>query len=161
MDIRILGYLSASFLLEHEPSKWDVLVILDSDVTPTDFLQSHACRHLFLRFDDIEQVTDGRQLVTSDQIAQGLEFATDSSRLLISCRAGQSRSAAMAYLVSCREQGADAATKIIDPTRHMPNRLVVSLGARLPTGIFRNLFGNKELLFCCARSVATKISHNN
>ncbi|NQT13566.1 MAG: dual specificity protein phosphatase family protein [Planctomycetes bacterium] len=131
MDIRICGYLSASFLLEHEPLKWDALVVLDAKVIATDFVQSHTRKHLFLRFDDIERPTGNRRLVTSDQLARGLEFAKDSSRLLISCRAGQSRSAALAYLIACRDLGVDAAQKMIDPKRHVPNRLVVSLGAAL------------------------------
>jgi predicted protein tyrosine phosphatase len=123
--------LSASFWLENEPSHWDALVILDSKATATDFVQSHTRRHLFLRFDDIEHATEGRRLVTSDQVAQGLEFAIGSKRLLVSCRAGQSRSAAMAYLIACRGGSVEVALSLIDPTRHIPNPLVVRLGTAL------------------------------
>ena len=129
MEIRIHGYLAASFFLEQEPSRWDALIILDSKLSATPFVQSHARRHAFLRFDDIERPTEGRQLVTRDDVAQGLEFAVGSDRLLISCRAGQSRSAAMAYLIACRENGVASALALIDPTRHVPNPLIVRLGA--------------------------------
>lgn len=131
MEIRICGYLAASYLLENAPSQWDALVILDSRATASEFVQSHSRRHLYLRFDDIERPTKGGQLVTADQLAQGLEFALGSQRLLVACRAGQSRSAALAYLAACRQQGVSEALKLLDPRRHIPNPLVVSLGAQL------------------------------
>ena len=34
----------------------------------------------------------------------------------------------MAYLIRCREVGVAEAVGLLDPTRHRPNRLVVSLG---------------------------------
>ena len=129
MDIRIYGYLAASYLLEIEPSQWDTLVVLDSKVSPSDFVQSHSVRHRFLRFDDVDRLPEGRQPFTSDDVASGLVFAVVSDRLLVTCRAGQSRSAAMAYLIACRDQGVEAALNLIDPTRHIPNPLVVRLGA--------------------------------
>lgn len=129
MELRIQGYVAASFLLEQEPSRWDALVILDSHAVVTEFVQSHARRHAFLRFDDVERATDGRQIVTQDLLAQGFEFARGCDCLLVTCRAGQSRSAAIAYLIGCREHGFDQALELIDPTRHIPNPLVVRLGA--------------------------------
>ncbi len=131
MDLRIGGYLPASYLLENEPAKWDALVILDSQLEATDFVRTHGRRHLYLRFDDIQHATEDRRLVTSAQVAEGLEFAKGSQRLLVSCRAGQSRSAAMAYLIACQELGVAAALAAIDPTRHIPSPLVVRLGAAL------------------------------
>ena len=40
MEIRIGGYLEASFLLEREPKQWHALVMLDSGKEPTDFVQA-------------------------------------------------------------------------------------------------------------------------
>ena len=131
MEIRIHSYLAASFLLEQEPSRWDALVILDSKVSAAGFVQSQARRHTFLRFDDVDRAKEGRQVVTPDQLVQGFEFALESKQLLVSCRAGQSRSAAMAFLIACHNIGVDAALELIDPTKHVPNALVVSLGARV------------------------------
>jgi predicted protein tyrosine phosphatase len=131
MDIRICSYLTASVLLENEPGRWDALVILDSHVAVSDFVQSHSRRHLFLRFDDVERSAENRQIVRSDHIAEAVAFAKSSERLLVSCRAGQSRSSAVGYLIACREQGADAALSLLDPTRHAPNPLVVSVGAAM------------------------------
>lgn len=129
MEIRICSYLLASYVLQADPSAWDALVILDSNVKPTEFVDSHTRRRSYLWFDDIEQSIVNRRVVTSEQIAEGLEFATGSSRLLVCCRAGQSRSAALAYVIACREFGAQSAIELLDPRRHIPNRLVVRLGA--------------------------------
>lgn len=131
LTVRICGYLQASFLLEREAVRWDALVILDSQSSPTDFVELHARRHLYLRFDDVDRPMEGRRLVTTEQIAQGLDFCTGGGHVLISCRAGQSRSAAMAYLVACKYQGIDEGLKLIDPKRHIPNPLIVRLGAGL------------------------------
>ncbi len=133
MEIRIGGYLAASFLLENEPATWDALVILDSGVTATNLMRLQARRHCILRFDDIQQATEDRVLVTSEQIKQGLDFANGSQKLLVSCRAGQSRSAAMAYLIACQANGVDAALRLIDPTRHVPSPRIVKLAASLHT----------------------------
>ena len=37
----------------------------------------------------------------------------------------------MAYLIACQERGAAEAIKLLDPIRHRPNRLVVSIGDSL------------------------------
>jgi predicted protein tyrosine phosphatase len=131
MDIRICGYIPASFLLEHESGHWDTILVVDSTAAATDFVALHACRHLVLQFDDVECATVGRQAPTTEQIARGLDFACGSQRLLISCRAGQSRSAAMAYLAGCQVHGVEAAIRLINPKRHIPNRLIITLGAAI------------------------------
>src|SRR5262249_22521445 len=55
VEIRIGSYVTASFLLEREPNQWHALVVLDSGNEATDFVKAHACSHLYLRFDDIEE----------------------------------------------------------------------------------------------------------
>ncbi len=49
----------------------------------------------------------------------------------MSCRAGRGRSVALAYVICCRQYGVAEALKLLDPTRHRPNRLVVRLGDSL------------------------------
>jgi predicted protein tyrosine phosphatase len=131
MEIRICGYLPASWLLEQEPKQWHALVILDSVIRPTNFVESHALSHLYLHFDDIETPQAGKQVPTSRLIEQGLEFGRAKDRLLVSCRAGQSRSTAMAYLICCQEQGPLQALQLLNPTRHRPNRRVIEIGDAL------------------------------
>jgi predicted protein tyrosine phosphatase len=131
MEIQIGGYLAASLRLEREPQHWHALVILDSRQRPTDFVPAVARSHLCLRFDDIEEPRVNLQTPTRDQIAQALEFAQGKDKLLVSCRAGQGRSAALGYVIGCRERGVADALKLLNPTRHRPNRLVVSLGDAL------------------------------
>lgn len=131
MDIRIGGYLKASYLLEQEPNQWHALVILDSGLEATDFVKTHARSHCFLRFDDIDEPRRNRQTPSRLQIEQGLEFAKGKDKLLVACRAGQGRSVALAYVISCQEHGVAQAVQRLDPTRHQPNRLVVSVGAAL------------------------------
>jgi predicted protein tyrosine phosphatase len=131
VQIRIGSYLAASLLLEREPRQWDTLVVLDSGKKATDFLQTHARTSLCLRFDDIEQAHTGKQLPTRDEIEQALAFAKGKDRLLVSCRAGRGRSVALAYVICCREHGPVEALKLLDPTRHRPNCLVVRIGDTL------------------------------
>jgi predicted protein tyrosine phosphatase len=128
MEIRVCGYVAASLLLEQEPNQWDVLVILDTGINPTDFVAQHTLRHLFLFFDDIEEPRQGKQLVTSHLVKQGLDFAAGKEKVLVTCRAGQSRSAAMAFLIACECMGRQQAIEILDPTRHRPNRRVIEVG---------------------------------
>jgi predicted protein tyrosine phosphatase len=128
MEIHVGGYVAASLLLEREPKQWHTLVLLDSDKQATDFVRDHSRSHLCLRFDDIEEPRANKQIPTRTQIAQAIEFARGKDKLLVSCRAGRGRSVALAYVICCRERGAAEALKLLDPTRHRPNRLVISLG---------------------------------
>jgi predicted protein tyrosine phosphatase len=131
VEIRIGGYLWGSFLLEREPKRWHALVVLDSGKQPTDFVEAHARSHLYLRFDDVEEHRANKESPTKVQIQQALEFAAGKDKLLVACRAGQGRSVALAYVIGCRECGVPGALRLLDPTRHRPNRLVVSLGDAL------------------------------
>ncbi|AMV25765.1 Dual specificity phosphatase, catalytic domain [Gemmata sp. SH-PL17] len=130
-EIRIAGYLAASLLLEREPKQWHALVLLDSGKEASDFIQEHTVSHLCLRFDDIEEPRVNKLTPTRSQIAQALEFAKGKDKLLVSCRAGRGRSVALAYIICCRTRGISEALNLLDPTRHRPNRLVVSLGDTL------------------------------
>jgi len=131
VEIRIGGYLAASFLLEREPKQWHALVLLDSGKEPTDFVQRHALSHLYLWFDDVEESRANKQPPTRAQIEQALAFARGKDKLLVTCRAGQGRSVATAYLICCQERGVAEAIELLDPTRHRPNRLMVALGDAL------------------------------
>ena len=128
MEIRIRSYIAASFLMEQEPGQWDALVILDSSASEaTDFLKSHTRSYLCLRFDDVEEARSNKLSPSRVLVEQGLAFAKGKDKLIVSCRAGRGRSVAMAYAIACRERGSAEAIKLLDPTRHRPNRLVVKM----------------------------------
>ncbi len=131
MEIRIGGYLAASFLLEHEPRQWDAIVMLDSRKQATDFVKAYARSFLYLSFDDVEQRRPEKQEPAKALIEQALTFSRGKTRLLVVCRAGQGRSVGLAYVISCREHGVGEALKLLDPTKHRPNRLVVAIGDEL------------------------------
>ena len=131
MNIVIRNYLSGSFTLESEPNRWDAIVILDSGLVPSDFVAQHATRFLYLRFDDVISESHGKRLPTGDDLQAALDFARQSENLMVCCRAGQSRSAATAFLICHEMNGADAARALLDPKRHIPNPLIIDMGARL------------------------------
>lgn len=131
MEIRVAGYVAASLLLEREPGQWHTLVVLDSGKQATEFVKEHARSYCYLRFDDVEEQWANKETPTKSTIEPGLNFAKDKDKLLVSCRAGQGRSVALAYAICCREHGVQEALKILNPTRHRPNRLVVAIADTL------------------------------
>ena len=131
MNIVIRNYLSGSFTLESEPNKWDAIVILDSGLAHSDFVAQHAKRFLYLRFDDVVADSQGKRSPTSNDVQEAIEFSRESEHLMVCCRAGQSRSAAIAFLICNTLNGADAARDLLDPKRHIPNSLIIDIGARL------------------------------
>ena len=129
MKIAIHNYLAGSYLLESLPRTWDAIVILDSQLREPEFVKEYSRNHLFLRFDDITTCAFGKRTPTVDQIESALSFAADSDRLMVCCRAGQSRSAAIAFSAAFNKFGADAAIGLLNPKRHSPNTLVIDLAA--------------------------------
>jgi predicted protein tyrosine phosphatase len=130
-SIAVRSYLAASYLLLQEPNTWDAIVILDSDLSPSDFVERLARRHLYLRFDDVAQDGDGKRAPAYDDIRRGLEFAKAADNLLVCCRAGQSRSAALGLSAAYQCGGWGAALGLLNPMRHAPHALVVALAAKV------------------------------
>ena len=131
MKIVIRNYLAASFLLEQEPLVWDAIVILDSGLMETDFVATNSRGHFYLRFDDVVAATTSKRPPTISDIRKAMDFATNSENLLVSCRAGQSRSVATAFLIAFQQMGSIAALSLLNPKRHSPNSLIVKLGEQL------------------------------
>ena len=131
MIVQIRNYLAASHLLSTQPSSWAAIVIIDSQSKATDFVANHTTAHLLLRFDDITAPKSGKQMVDTRQLQLALDFAADQEQLIVSCRAGQSRSAAVAHAISFQNNGPDAANEILNPRRHNPNRHVIETVAPL------------------------------
>ncbi len=154
MEIRIGGYVPASLLLEREPGQWNALAVLDTGKVPTGFLRAQAASYSYLHFDDVERPFPGKTSPSELLIDQGLEFAKGKDQLLVSCRAGQSRSPAIAYLICCQEMGVEEAVKVLDPTRHRPNPWVIEIGSAV--------LGNAEIRHqfqdWCKRNSHVKLS---
>jgi len=129
--VEIRNYIAASHLLATQSGQWSAIVILDSQSTATDFIERHTVDHLLLRFDDITAPKQGRRMADVRSLQSALQFAAGREKLVVSCRAGQSRSAAVAHAISFQYNGADAASELLNPQRHSPNRHVVETMAPL------------------------------
>ena len=130
MNIVIRDYLSGSFLLEREPKAWDAIVILNSGIAHTNFVAKHAREHLYVQFDDVDSDFGDKRAPTPNEIEAILGFAPHSKNLMVCCRAGQSRSSACAFLICYQRLGAKAAYEMLNPERHIPNSLIIAIGAR-------------------------------
>lgn len=131
MEVLVRNYLAGSFLLQQQPSCWDAVVILDSGLRPSNFVADHSSRHVFLVFDDVTTPCTDKRLAVLSDIQTAIEFAKSSKRLMVCCRAGQSRSAAIATIIMAQHSGVEAAISLLDPKRHVPNSRVITLGTEL------------------------------
>jgi predicted protein tyrosine phosphatase len=131
MKIEIHNYLSCSFLLENEPDQWDSIVILDSKLPESQFVIDQSRRFLQLSFDDITSPVSGQVAPYSDAIEQAIQFGTESEKLIVCCRAGQSRSSATAFSVLYEKLGSQAALELLNPKRHSPNYLILQIADRI------------------------------
>ena len=134
MNIAIHNYLTGSYLLESEPQKWDAIVILDTGLTHSNFVSRYSRRFLYLYFDDVIINSLGRRAPSHDDIKDAIEFSGQSDNLLVCCRAGQSRSAATAFVICHIRKGADAALELLNPKRHIPNTRIIEIGSILTNG---------------------------
>ena len=131
MDIAIRNYLAGSHLLESDANSWDAIIILDSNLRESGFVENHARNSVILRFDDVTTPARGKHPPVVEQVNSALEFASDSDRLMVCCRAGQSRSAAIAFSVAFQKLGHDSAVNLLNPKRHSPNSLIIDLAATI------------------------------
>jgi predicted protein tyrosine phosphatase len=92
---------------------------------------SKAKNCLCLKFDDIEFERTGYKIVEAKQIRQAIEWAKDKDKLIVACRAGISRSSAMAYLIAASKEGPQEAINILDMSVHQPNPLVIGIGSAI------------------------------
>lgn len=94
-------------------------------------LTSIAENCLCLIFDDSEFNHVGREIVSEHHIAEALEWAQDKPDIVVACRAGISRSSALAYIIECTRVEPEKALDVLDLNEHQPNRLVVQVGSDL------------------------------
>jgi len=128
LEIKILSYLACSDLLASHPKEWSVVVILDSDRTLSSFVEDKSIDFLKLKFDDIKRPRYGKMEPRIEDMTAALDFSRSRDQIIVCCRAGQSRSAALGFVLAYGKTG-DEAIGIWDPTKHKPNTKVLELAA--------------------------------
>ena len=131
MEIAIRSYVAGSHLLESDARPWDAIVILDSNIRESKFVENNTRNCLILRFDDVITAAQGKRPPTVDDVGSAIQFGNDCERLMVCCRAGQSRSVATAFSIAYHNLGADAAFDLLNPKRHSPNSLIIDLASTL------------------------------
>jgi len=126
MKIEIHNYLSCSHRLETSSQEWDSIVILDSTLEESEFVSLHSRNSLQLRFDDITSCVAHKMLPDAESIAAAVRFGLQSDKLIVCCRAGQSRSSATAFSIAYERIGSDALA-LLNPERHSPNFRILQI----------------------------------
>ena len=129
MEIDICSHGVLLGLLSSDAGRRDVLLVTNPGVGPPEGVPPLARRLLHLQFDDFASPRPGVLLPTASDVRRALNWAAASEHLVVSCHAGVSRSAALAYLVRCRACPPPEAVKILVRGWHRPNELIVRLGA--------------------------------
>ncbi len=131
MEIEIHNYLSCSHRLATESGRWDSIVILDSSLGESQFVRQHSRNSLQLRFDDITTSETNKIEPNSELISSALSFGLLTEKLIVCCRAGQSRSAATAFAIVYEKLGKLEAMKLLNPKRHSPNYRILQIADEL------------------------------
>lgn len=121
----LLGVLSA------EPGVLDLLLVTNPGTDPPADVLSLARRVLLLQFDDFTEARPGVVLPSTEDVQKALDWSAGGGDLVVCCHAGVSRSAALAYIIRCRDWSPEKALDILTPGWHRPNALIVRLGAAL------------------------------
>lgn len=118
-------------MLATEPGRRDLIVISNPGAGLPDGVEGLPRRLLHLEFDD--QVLPGPDVVlaTADDVRRALDWSAGHQRLVVCCHAGISRSAAVAYVIACRDQPPREALGVLTARWHFPNERIVRLGADL------------------------------
>ena len=96
-----------------------------------NMITDKATNCLCLIFDDVEVESPTRKTASKEQIQQAIDWAKDKDDLIVACRAGISRSSAIAYLIACSKSKPEEAVNILDMSIHQPNRLIIERGAKV------------------------------
>jgi predicted protein tyrosine phosphatase len=139
--IRILSHRQAAKVVSSD----DYVLLLNSPHSVTEAvkkIRETAKDCLYLEFHDVPIKRPSLVEPKSEDVAAALEWIKDKdhSKVICSCEAGISRSSAMAYVISCQSQPPEEAIKALDVNVHIPNTLIVSLGADL-LGKFKPAWG--------------------
>lgn len=132
MSIIIASRNKSRELTGYEPGKYNVVSILEPDMEAPPEVREHAKAYIKLNFHDIEYERQPYVHPTEEHVRAALDWARDKDDLVVACRAGISRSSAIAYLIQCeREHHPRLATAILVPLKHHPNSMIVKLGSKI------------------------------
>jgi predicted protein tyrosine phosphatase len=130
--IKILPRNDIRVLVKQNPGIHDCIVIYEPgrEAEVAEILPN--CRsHLALGFHDITMARNDAIEPQPKHIWEALNWASDKQDIYVACRAGVSRSSAIAYLIACTRMTPEQAVLILDPDRHIPNELLIKHGSRI------------------------------
>lgn len=119
-------------LVNENPNELDCIIIYEpnQNMEINDILP--LCKsYLELAFHDISSTREGYIEPKKEHVIKALEYAKNRKNLHVACRAGISRSSAIAYLIECQRTNPQEAIKILDSTKHMPNELLIHYGGQI------------------------------
>lgn len=133
MKIDICSHEEVSWICDKNPKEIDVILIVNSlrkheNTWAVQSVIEKARNLLLLTFDDIENPLQNFEMPDKQSICKAIEFAKNKEKLIVSCTAGISRSAAMAYVILCSKMPPEDAIKHLNAERHIPNSAIVRLG---------------------------------
>lgn len=82
-------------------------------------------------WDDSQEVSGEFEMPLESEVARVLAWAAERRPLLVHCRAGVSRSSALAYLVACTQVSPEEAIRLLEYQVHYPNQYIVALGSKI------------------------------
>lgn len=128
--VRIMSRAAAHAALLYDPYI-PVVAIGETFGNEVEQITSIAKDFICVKFDDIEIARPGYTTVNESQIKKILKWAENKDDFIVACRAGISRSSAIAYLIVAEKTSPEEAIKILDMAWHQPNPLVVEVGAKV------------------------------
>jgi predicted protein tyrosine phosphatase len=134
--IRIAGHEFALELVKHE--FLSALILNDpGDVYRTvRQIRSIARGSLYLEFFDLSEERKTHRGPIAEDVVHAIEWYKKIQRatwndVVVTCTAGISRSAAMAFVLECVDKTPQEASQVWNPRLHYPNKLIVRLGAEI------------------------------
>ena len=120
---------------ELDVSTYDGIITIEDTTIKEPFrVQSDEPKQLILRFDDINQPMDDYVIPQMSHIKRALDFADkiDDGSLLVHCRAGISRSSAIALAVIAKRLGSGKEEEAVNTLEHInpncrPNNSMVEM----------------------------------
>jgi predicted protein tyrosine phosphatase len=135
IPILIRGHEAALELVLKQPGHFDVVYITSPSlpfiVTGSEAILDKGRSTIMVQFDDVDGPMEGFVPPRREHIAAVLDWSKDKSNFLISCRAGISRSSAMAVVILASRVPVPESLVVLDPAVHHPNPLVVQFGEEI------------------------------